>query len=207
MAKPTLGIIVASTRPGRRGLPVAKWIESIAIHSGDFPHVELIDLACVGLPLLDEPLHPKLGQYQHEHTRRWSAIVAATDAFILVMPEYNFGFNAALKNALDYLFAEWAHKAVAFVSYGGASGGIRAVQMLKQVVTTLRMMPVFDAVSIPHVTNFVSDDDTFQPDESHESSAAAMMRELRRLTDTLEPLRRPSDADARAPILNLSQRA
>lgn len=130
---PVLQIIIGSTRPVRSGEPVAQWFADLARADGRF-EVELVDLKEVGLPLLDEPNHPRLQQYTQPHTHRWSEIVSRADAYVFVHPEYNHGYNAALKNALDYLFLEWQGKPASFVSYGGVSGGLRAVQMLKQVV-------------------------------------------------------------------------
>lgn len=123
MPKPCLQIVIGSTRPGRVGLPVAQWFSQRAREHAGFK-VELVDLAEVNLPLLDEPNHPRLHQYTHEHTRAWSATVARGEAYVFVHPEYNYGLNAALKNAIDYLFGEWQYKAVGFVSYGGVSGGL-----------------------------------------------------------------------------------
>jgi NAD(P)H-dependent FMN reductase len=127
-------IIIASTRPGRKGPAVAAWItERTKAHTE--MKVEVLDLAEINLPLLDEPEHPRLQKYQHEHTKNWSAKIESGDAYIIVTPEYNFGYPATIKNALDFLYNEWTYKPVAFVSYGGIAGGTRAVQMLKQVVT------------------------------------------------------------------------
>jgi NAD(P)H-dependent FMN reductase len=145
---PNLLIIIASTRPGRAGLPVARWFEPVATAHGTFD-VTVADLAEWNLPFLDEPKHPKLREYTKEHTRRWSAEVDAADAFVFVMPEYNHGFNAPLKNAIDYLHQEWAHKPAGFVSYGGVGAGMRAVQQLKQVLISLNMLPVNDAGGDP----------------------------------------------------------
>ena len=117
-----LDVIVASTRPGRVGVHVGRWFHEVAReHSGFETH--WIDLAEVGLPLVDEPKHPRLRDYQHEHTKRWSAIVDAADAFVLVTPEYNYSPTPALTNAIDTVLHEWAYKPVGFVSYGGVSGG------------------------------------------------------------------------------------
>jgi hypothetical protein len=116
---PTLQIIIASTRPGRVGLPVARWFESRARTHGGLD-VEVVDLAEIDLPFVDEPNHPRLRQYTQQHTKDWSAKVDAADAFVFVMPEYNYGFNAPLKNAIDYLHQEWLYKPVGLVSYGGA---------------------------------------------------------------------------------------
>ncbi|MGW4806344.1 NADPH-dependent FMN reductase [Kitasatospora sp. NPDC004272] len=186
-----LEIIVASTRPGRVGPSVARWIDSEAVAHAGFTEVETVDLAEVGLPFMNEPHHPRLGRYVHQHTRDWSAKVAEADAFVFVMPEYNYGYNAELKNAIDYLHNEWQYKPVGMVSYGGVSAGTRAAQMIKQVVTTLKMTPVFEAVSIPFVQQFLDDDRRLVPNEIMSSSARAMLDELVRLTGALRPLRAP----------------
>ena len=187
MAK--LEIIVASTRPGRVGLPLGQWVESEARTHGGFAEVELVDLAEVNLPFMDEPNHPRLRQYTHRHTLDWSAKVAEADAFVFVMPEYNYGFTAPLKNAIDFLHHEWHYKPVGMVSYGGVSAGTRAAQMVKQVVTTLRMTPVFEAVSIPFVAQFFDDEDNFVPNDVMVASAKAMFDELARVSESLRPLR------------------
>lgn len=187
MAK--LGIIVASTRPGRVGLPVAQWFEGEARAHAGFGEVDLIDLAEVALPFMNEPSHPRLGQYTHQHTRDWSARVAGVDALAFVMPEYNYGFNAELKNALDYLHNEWTYKPVGFVSYGGVAAGARAVQMIKQVVTTLKMTPVFEAVAIPFVHQLLNDESVLVANDLMTGAAKAMLDELVRVEATLRPLR------------------
>ncbi len=112
---------------------------------------------------MNEPNHPRLQQYQDEHTKKWSEIIIAADAFIIVLAEYNFGFPATIKNAINYLFNEWKYKPVAFVSYGGVSGGLRSTQMLKQVVTALNMMPIVDQVNIPFFAKLIDDKGTFVP--------------------------------------------
>ncbi|RZS44381.1 NAD(P)H-dependent FMN reductase [Herbihabitans rhizosphaerae] len=183
---PTLQIIVASTRPGRVGPTVAEWFAKRATDHGGFD-VQVIDLAEVGLPFLDEPEHPSSGDYVHQHTKDWSATVSAADAFVFVMPEYNFGFTAPLKNAIDFLYREWHYKPVGFVSYGMGSAGIRAVQMLKQVVTTLRMVPLTDAVTVPLLQNM--DGEVLRPNEKMENAATAMLDELAKLAGALAPLR------------------
>jgi NAD(P)H-dependent FMN reductase len=185
---PSLQIIIASTRPGRVGLPVAQWFHARAVAHGGFD-VELVDLAEVALPFLDEPNHPRLRRYEHQHTKDWSAKVDAADAFAFVMPEYNYGFNAPLKNAIDFLNQEWRYKPVGFVSYGGVAAGTRAVQMAKQVVTTLKMTPLFEAVSIPFVRQFLDDEERLQANEVMEHAAVAMLDELVRVEAALRPLR------------------
>jgi NAD(P)H-dependent FMN reductase len=188
MPKPSLKIVIASTRPGRVGLPVGEWFEGRARAHGAF-EVELVDLAEVGLPFLDEPNHPRLRKYTQEHTRRWSATVTEADAFVFVTPEYNFGFPAPLKNALDFLHWEWHYKAAGIVSYGGVSAGTRSAQMLKQVLTTLKIMPLFESVSIPFVAQFIDDEGVVQANETMEKAADAMLDEMVRVNGALAVLR------------------
>lgn len=154
---PTLVVVIGSTRPGRAGLPIGEWFAERARGHGAF-HVDVADLVEIGLPLLDEPNHPRLGQYVHPHTHAWSLRIAAADAVVLVTPEYNHGYPAALKNAIDYLHAEWRDKPIGFVSYGGLAAGARAVQQLKQVVAALRMVPVVPSVSIAFRPQHLSED-------------------------------------------------
>ncbi len=189
---PVLQIIVASTRPGRVGLPVARWIEQRARDYGGFD-IDVVDLAQLNLPFMDEPAHPRLRRYTHQHTKDWSARVDAADAFIFVMPEYNYGFNAPLKNALDYLVQEWQDKPVGFVSYGGIAAGTRAVQMIKLVVTTLKMVPLFEAVSIPFVQQFLDDERRFRPTDVMDEAATAMLDEIVRVEKPLRLLRCGAD--------------
>jgi NAD(P)H-dependent FMN reductase len=184
---PTLAIVIGSTRPGRVGLPVARWFEAAARQHGAF-EIDVVDLAELALPFLDEPHHPRLRRYVHEHTRAWSARVEATDAFVLVHPEYNHGFNAPLKNAIDFLHHEWRGKPVGFVSYGGVSAGTRAMAMLKPVVTALGMVPVVDAVNLPFVQS-VLEDGVLRPNEITTTAATTMLDELARVEAALRPLR------------------
>ena len=182
-----LEIFIVSTRPGRVGGMVADWFIELAKRHAKFD-IEVVDLAEVDLPMMDEPRHPRLRQYEHEHTKAWSATVDRADAFVFVMPEYNYTFTAPLKNAIDYLCAEWAYKPVGFVSYGGVSGGLRAVQSLKPVVTTLSMFPLPVSVSLPFVTNSIVDG-VLEPSELADGSAKAMLDELVRVSAALKPLR------------------
>ncbi len=138
-----LQIIIGSTRPVRAGEPIARWVAQRATDHGGFS-VELIDLRDVDLPLLDEPHQPSQGNYTHDHSRRWAERVAPGDAVIFVVPEYNHSYNAATKNALDYLYAEWRFKAVGIVCYGGGARGTRAAQHLKPVLAALKMVHAGD---------------------------------------------------------------
>src|SRR6476660_2317242 len=127
----TLKIIVASTRPGSSGPAIAGWIAGAARRGTDFDSVEVLDLAEINLPFLDEPHHPKLGRYTKPHTIAWAEAIERADALVIVTPEYNGGYPAPLKNALDFLHAEWQNKALGMVSYGGGlGGGARAAGML-----------------------------------------------------------------------------
>ena len=183
-----LMVVIASTRPGRVGLPVAEWFADRARAESAF-ELDVADLAELDLPMMDEPNHPRFGKYEHQHTRDWSARVDAADAFAFVMPEYNYGLTAPLKNAIDYLNQEWHYKPIGFVSYGGVSAGTRAVQMAKQVVTTLRMVPVFEAVSIPFVGQMIDDEGGLTANSVMEEAATAMLVELERVGKALRPLR------------------
>lgn len=180
-----LKVIVASTRPGRKGPAVAKWFMDILNEQSDF-EVELIDLKELNLPFMDEPEHPRLQKYQHEHTKVWSKKIAGADAFVFVTPEYNFGYPATLKNALDFLYQEWTYKPVGFVSYGGIAGGTRAVQMLKQVVTALKMVPIVEAVNIPYFTKYMDDEGRFLGNEEYARMAQGLLKELMWWTNKLK---------------------
>lgn len=181
-------IITSTTREGRKGIAVANWITEVAMQNQTFD-VELLDLAVINLPFMDEPNHPRLQQYKHEHTKNWSAKISEADAFIFVLGEYNFGFPAPIKNAIDYLFNEWKYKPVAFVSYGGVSGGLRSTQMLKQVVTAVYMTAIVDQVNLPFFAKLIDDKGIFVPDELISKSADALFKELERNAEVLKSMR------------------
>ncbi len=185
-----LQVIIASTRPGRAGLPIAQWFLEEARRHGGW-EVRVSDLKQMQLPLLDEPRHPRLEQYEHDHTRAWSATVDAADAFVMVTPEYNYGSPPALINALDYLYREWNYKPAGFVSYGGISGGIRSAQMTKQVLTTLKMVPIVEAVPIPFFAKHMTEAGVFEGTEAHALAARTMLDELARWASALRVLRPP----------------
>jgi NAD(P)H-dependent FMN reductase len=184
---PTLQIVIASVRPGRVGRPIGRWVEARARLRSEF-ELDVVDLAELRLPFMDEPHHPRLRQYIHQHTRDWSARVDAADACVWVTPEYNHGISAPLKNAIDFLHHEWQHKPVGFVSYGGVAAGTRAVAQLKQVCAALRLVPAVNAVPIPFVATMIVDG-AFEPTEILETGAAAMFDELLELEQVLRPLR------------------
>lgn len=183
-----LQTIIASTRPGRVGPAVARWFHDFAGHHGGFDAV-LVDLDDFKLPIYDEPLHPRFQKYEHDHTKRWSASVAAADAYVFVVPEYNYGPTPALVNALDYLYREWNYKPCGFVGYGGVSGGLRAVQASRLHVTTLKMMPMMEGVAVPMVQGLIGDNGTFGSNELIDSSARSLLDELLRWAEALKPMR------------------
>ncbi|MET7878353.1 bifunctional NAD(P)H-dependent oxidoreductase/GNAT family N-acetyltransferase [Micromonospora profundi] len=188
-------VIVASTRPGRLGPAIADWFVQATLPAATAGAVTLdvADLADIGLPLLDEPEHPSSGVYEHEHTRAWSRRVAAADAFVVVTPEYNYAMPAALKNAFDFLYHEWAWKPVAFVSYGNTSAGTRSVQMAKQVVTTLKMMPIGATVAL-RIAESTRDGQVLQS-EGLDETARRMLLELTRVASAMRPLRTEPESD------------
>jgi NAD(P)H-dependent FMN reductase len=186
---PKLEVLITSTREKRAGVPVADWLVERARRHGKF-EVSVTDLKELALPLLDEPGHPSKRQYQFEHTKRWSAIVAAADAFVFVVPEYNHGMPPALLNALDYLFHEWNYKPAAFCAYGGQSGGIRSVEFAKSMLTALKIMPIPEAVYFPFFSKQITDG-KFDPGPNPDASVNRMLDELERWSTALRPLRTP----------------
>ncbi len=184
MTKPVLQVVIGSTRPGRVGPAVADWIVGRAREQGDF-EVEVTDLAVLDLPIFNEPNHPRLRTYVHQHTRDWSAIVDRSDAFVFVIPEYNHSFNAATKNALDYLSQEWRNKPAGIVSYGGgAAAGTHASPMLAQVLGALQMVTAADPVNIASVRRYLDEQGRLEPDQGLDRAADVMLAELARYAET-----------------------
>ena len=184
---PKLTIVIASVRDGRAGEAVAQWFIERAKQHAKFD-VHVADLKELKLPILDEPHHPRLKKYVHDTTKQWSAIVDSSDAFVFVSPEYNYSTPPALVNALDTVYHEWTYKPVAFVTYGGISGGLRAMQMTRMMVTGFKMMPMVEAVNIPMFTQFIQDG-VFRGNETHEKAVAPMLDELLRWAEALKVLR------------------
>jgi len=184
---PKLLVVIASTRPGRLGLPIGNWaVEGAKAHGGF--DVEVADLAELNLPLLDEPGHPRMGKYTKEHTQDWARRVEQADAFLFVTPEYNYGPPPSLLNAISYLYWEWAYKAAGFVSYGGMGAGLRSVQELKLTLTAVRMMPIADGVAIPFVMKDVKDG-VFSSNPIVDATLPFHLNELLRWTEAMAPLR------------------
>ena len=184
-----LHILIASTRPGRKGPAVGAWMQQAALAHGAF-NVELVELASFNLPVYDEAEHPRLRKYAREHTKRWSATIERADAFVFVTPEYDFSAPASLVNALQYLYHEWTYKPVGFASYGGDAGGVRSVQVTKQLVTTLKMVPLVEAVALPLFAQQIDvETGVFSPGEKADTSAKAMLDELHRWAVALQRMR------------------
>ncbi|GIJ44324.1 FMN reductase [Virgisporangium aliadipatigenens] len=190
-------VITCSTRPGALGPTVAGWLAETLRPRAALLGVDLVpvSLSDLDLPFLDEEEHPSGGVYHREHTRRWSALVDAADGFIAVTPEYNHGMPATLKNALDFLGREWAWKPIGFVSYGNTSAGTRAVQHAKQVVTTLRLVPLGATLAI-RLRDAVHEG-RLRPDPARDASAAGVLEELVRLAHALRPMRERARPDTR----------
>lgn len=186
---PLLQVFLCSTRPNRIGEPIANWFLDAVTTDGRFTP-ELIDLGAVNLPPMDEPEHPRLAKYQHAHTKAWSESVSRADAFVFVTPEYNYSGPPALFNALNYVWKEWAYKPAGFVSYGGVSGGTRSVQHIKNALTTLRMMPIPEAVTLPFAPKLV-ENGVFNAPELQVKSATTMLGELLKWHGALQSLRNP----------------
>ena len=137
---PAVYIILGSTRAGRLCPKIAQWVMRIGTASTALDY-ELVDLGDWALPTDDEPVIPALGKYSQPHTQAWSRKIAAAAGFVFVTPQYNWGYPAPLKNAIDHLHDEWAGKPLAIVSYGG-HGGTKCAAQLRQVAEGLDMKPV-----------------------------------------------------------------
>ncbi|HZH78699.1 MAG TPA: NAD(P)H-dependent oxidoreductase [Archangium sp.] len=182
-----LAIIIGSTRPGRKGEAVARWVHDIARKRSD-AEFELVDLQDFNLPLLDEPVPPSMGQYSQPHTKAWSAKIDSFDAYVFVTPEYNHGPSGALKNAIDFLYREWNNKAAGFVSYGSA-GGTRAVEQLRLVMGELQVADVRAQVTLSLRTDF-EHYSVFKPDPHHEKSVNTLLDQVIAWGGALKPLRK-----------------
>lgn len=181
-----IAIILGSTRPGRNGEAVAKWVYEIAQKRSD-AEFELVDIKDFNLPLLDEPVPPSLGQYSKEHTKTWAAKINSFDAYVFVTPEYNHGTSGALKNAIDFLFREWNNKAAGFVSYGGA-GGARAVEQLRLILAEVQIATVRNQVLLSLFTDF-ENFSVFKPTPDKETSVNAVLDQVIAWGGALKTLR------------------
>ncbi|KUL70582.1 MULTISPECIES: NADPH-dependent FMN reductase [unclassified Streptomyces] len=181
-----IGIILGSTRPGRNGEAVARWVLDIASKRTD-AEFELIDLLDYKLPHLDEQLPPSMGQYSQPHTQEWARKIAGFDGFIFVTPEYNHSTSGVLKNAIDYLYAEWNNKAAGFVSYG-AMGGARAVEHLRLIAGELQMADVRAQVGLSLFHDF-ENFSVLKPGEFQVEALNATLDQVVAWSQALAPLR------------------
>ncbi|MFI7126884.1 NADPH-dependent FMN reductase [Nonomuraea sp. NPDC050153] len=181
-----IGIIVGSTRPGRNGEAVAQWVHDLATKRGDAEY-ELVDLKDYDLRHLDEPNHPSIGNYAHEHTKQWAAKIASLDAFVFVTPEYNQSIPGSLKNAVDFLYAEWANKAAGFVGYG-VGGAAQAIGHLRQSLANLGVATVQQQVGLSLFTDFENGSD-FKPAAVQEDKLATLLDQVLAWGGALSPLR------------------
>ncbi|RBQ18307.1 NADPH-dependent FMN reductase [Spongiactinospora rosea] len=181
-----IGIILGSAREHRNSEQVAGWVLQYA-ELRDDATFDLIDLRDHPLPLFDEQFPPAMGRYQNEHTKRWASVIASYDGFIIVTPEYNHGIPAVLKNAIDFVFAEWANKAVGFVSYGVA-GGARAVEHLRSIAGNLHLADVRQQVALNLFTEF-EDMTVFKPGDHNLEPLETMIGQVVAWSAALAPLR------------------
>lgn len=187
------GIILGSTRPGRKGEAAANWVYQLARRRAD-AEFELVDIKDFDLPLLDELIPPSRGQYANAHTKAWAAKIASFDAYIFVTPEYNHATSAALKNAIDFLYREWNNKAAGFVGYGG-SGGVRAVENLRLVMAEMQVATVRAQVALSLRTDW-ENFTVFKPDPKHEAALAAMLDQLVAWGEAMKTVREKSRSAA-----------
>ena len=181
-----IGIILGSTRPGRNGEAVARWVYDNASEREDAEY-ELVDIVDYDLPLLDEPMPAMAAQYSQPHTKRWAEKIASFDGFVVVTPEYNHAVPGALKNAIDFLNLEWNNKAVGFVGYGTA-GGVRAVENLRLIAAEVRMADVRSQVALSVFTDFEKMSN-FKPADFHLASLNSTFDEVVAWSNALAPLR------------------
>jgi NAD(P)H-dependent FMN reductase len=181
-----IAIITGSTRPGRNNEAVAKWVYELARKRTDAQY-ELVDIQAFNLPLLDEPIPPSMGKYSKPHTKAWAAKIAPMDGFVFVTPEYNHGTSAALKNAIDFLYAEWNNKAAGFVSYGSA-GGARAVEQLRLSLSECQIAHVRAQVMLSLATDF-ENYSAFKPHARHEQEVTTLLDQLLVWTDAMKMVR------------------
>lgn len=179
-----LKIITSTVRPSRKGPLVTDWIADRARENESFD-VEVLDLAEINLPLMNESNHPRLKKYEHEHTKWWSSKIEEADAFVFVTAEYDYNYPAPLRNALEYLFHEWAYKAAGIVSYGGVSAGTRAANSLKADLSTFKIVPLYEAVNFPFFQQNINEHDKFIANEISHKAANTMLKEIVRWTKGL----------------------
>ncbi|MDH7799546.1 MULTISPECIES: NAD(P)H-dependent oxidoreductase [unclassified Beijerinckia] len=183
-----LHVIITSTRPGRIGPAVGKWFNSYAQKHGGFDST-LVDLADFNLPVFDEPMHPRMQKYEHAHTKKWSESVKSADAYVFVVPEYNYNPPPSFFNALNYVYNEWNYKVAGFVSYGGVSGGLRSAQVARSMATSLKLVTPPEGVPVPAVGALLDDKKEFKGNDAIELSAKTLLDEMLKWDSALKTLR------------------
>lgn len=190
-----IAILTGSTRPGRLGGDVAAWVREAAAGRTDATY-EVLDLTDHPLPFLDEAMPPIMGAYEHQHTRDWAATIAQYDAFVVVTPEYNHSIPAVLKNAIDYLYAEWNDKAAGVVAYG-AEGGLRAVEHLRQIFGELQVAVVRQHVGLSVYLDF-EDFERLAPRPEMTDYLETLLDQVTTWGQALQRVRGERDAEAAA---------
>jgi NAD(P)H-dependent FMN reductase len=184
-----LKIISSTVRPGRKGSIVGRWITELAQKHESF-EAEFLDLGEINLPLMNETIHPMMRQYEHEHTKQWSAKIEEADAFIFVTAEYDYSYPASLKNALEYLLHEWAYKPAGIISYSiGGFAGVRAAHSLKTDLLSLRTVTLAESVNIPLSDQFINEEGAFTANEQLLKSSEIMLTQLARWTKGLKSIK------------------
>lgn len=174
----TIKIIIGSTRPSRFGHQPAHWLASLTDQYKDKATFEIVDLADVNLPMLDEPLPAGYDQYSKDHTKAWAKVIAEADGFVFVTSEYNHSYAPALKNAIDFVYKEWNNKPVSFLAYGADAGGARAVEHLRGVAAWLKLYDLSEHVLMPSYSGNLDDDRNYQFTDSQVKKAHAMLTQL-----------------------------
>lgn len=189
-----LKIISSTVRPGRKGPIIAAWIKELAEATGNF-NAEVLDLGEINLPLMNEPGHPTMRQYEHDHTKQWSAKIDEADAFIFITAEYDYSYPASLKNALEYLVHEWAYKPAGLVGYSaGPFAGVRAISNLKPDLLPKKIVPLAELVTIPNLGQLIDEEGQFTPNEIIERSAKVMLTQLVRWTRGMKAIKEDTEA-------------
>jgi len=184
-----LKVISSTVRPGRKGPVIGKWITKEATEHGSF-EVEFLDLGEINLPLMNEAVHPIMRQYEHEHTKQWSAKIEEADAFIFVTAEYDYSYPASLKNAMEYLVHEWAYKPAGMVSYSaGPFAGVRAVMSLKSDLLSLRTVSLAEMVNVASYNQYLNEDGEFIADEKLTAASKIMLNQLVRYAKGLKAIK------------------
>ncbi|GAB0106972.1 NAD(P)H-dependent oxidoreductase [Nocardia sp. JMUB6875] len=190
-----VGIIIASTRPGRLGEQVGHWVRDLAVeYAGEAAEFVLLDLHDYRLPLLDEPVPALRAPGRQPHTQRWAESVSACDAFIVVTPEYNTAPPPSLINAIDFLFHEWVGKPIGYVGYG-IYGAVMAIKQLRSQAGAIGMADIAPQLGLTLREDFVNFSE-FRPQQARTAALHGLVDGLLAWARALAPLRAPADSAA-----------